>query len=141
MVRRWARLVHPWLAWVFVGTVLLQVFLAGLALFAGAGFEAHREAGYTYPGIAALAVLIAAIVGGAGRREIGLAFLLLVLYVVQTILPALRADLPVVAALHPVNAVALFTLGAVIAVRARRLTIATPPSEGELAAAQAGQGF
>lgn len=135
MVRRWARVVHPWLAWVFVGTVLLQVFLAGLALFAGAGFEAHREAGYTYPGLAALAVLIAAIVGAAGRREVGLAFLLLLMYVVQTILPTLRADLPVVAALHPVNAVALFGLGAVIALRSRR--IAAVPTEGEVAAAQA----
>lgn len=141
MVGRWARMLHPWLAWVFVGTVLLQVFLAGLALFAGGGFEAHREAGYTYPGIAALAVLIAAIAGGTGRREIGLAFLLLLLYVVQTILPSLRADLPVVAALHPVNAVALFGLGAVIAVRARRIATADPASEGELAAAQAGQGL
>lgn len=120
MVRSGARTLHPWLAWVFVGTVILQVFLAGMALFAGTGFRTHVDFGYTFPGLAALALLIATIVAGMPRREIGWAFLVLVLYIVQTILPTLRTSLPIVAALHPVNAVALFALGANIAVRSRK---------------------
>lgn len=118
MARRIGRRVHAWLAWLFVAAVLVQVFLAGLGIFAAeVGFGWHVEFGYTVIGIVTLGVLLSAIAGGLPRREIGLSLLLLVLYVVQTALPQARASLPAVAALHPVNAVLLFTLGGIIARR------------------------
>ena len=135
MVRSAARAVHPWLAWLFVATVILQVFLAGMALFAGTGFQTHIDFGYTFPGLASLALLIATIVAGMSRREVGWAFAVLLLYVVQTILPNLRSSLPIVAALHPVNAVLLFAIGSAIALRSRRAAAASPATETEKAPA------
>lgn len=118
MIRSGARRLHVWLAWLFVVAIVVQVFLAGLAIFGATdGFGLHIEFGYTAIGLLTLGVLLAAVVGGLPRREIGLSLLLLVLYVVQTALPAARASLPAVAALHPVNAIALFALGVYIARR------------------------
>lgn len=118
MIRSGARRLHTWLAWLFVAAVIFQVFLAGLAIFGATdGFGLHSEFGYTAIGLLTLGVLLAAVAGGLPRREIGLSLLLLVLYVVQTALPAARASAPVLAALHPVNAIVLFALGTIIARR------------------------
>lgn len=118
MIRRGARRLHPWLAWLFVVAVLVQVFLAGLAIFGATdGFGLHIEFGYSVIGLLALGVLLTAVAAGLPRREIGLSLLLLVLYVVQTALPAARVSAPVLAALHPVNAIVLFVLGTIIARR------------------------
>jgi len=81
------------------------------------GFGLHIEFGYTAIGLLTLGVLLTAVAGGLLRREIGLSLLLLILYVVQTALPQARASAPVIAALHPVNAIVLFTLGVIIARR------------------------
>ena len=125
MVRRISRRAHVGLAWLFVASVLVQVFLAGLGIFApGVGFGWHVEFGYTVIGIVTLGVLLSAIAAGRPRREVGLSLLLLVLYVVQTALPQARASLPAVAALHPVNAVLLFALGGIIARRSTRAPVA-----------------
>ena len=118
MIRSGARRLHTWLAWLFVVAVVVQVFLAGLAIFgATSEFGLHIEFGYTVIGLLTLGVLLAAVAGGLPRREIGLSLLLLVLYVIQTALPAARASAPVLTALHSVNAIALFALGVVIARR------------------------
>jgi hypothetical protein len=118
MIRSGARRLHPWLAWSFVGAVVIQVFLAGLAIFgATEGFGLHVEFGYTVIGLLSLGVLLTAVAGGLPRQAIGMSLLLLVLYVVQTVLPSIRASAPAIAALHPVNAIALFALGTIIARR------------------------
>jgi len=109
------RLVHALAAMVFVVAIVVQVFLAGAALLQLGGngdFASHREFGYTEVGLAALAVLVTAILAKVGRRRIGLSALLLILYIVQTLLPAARSSIPAVAALHPVNAMLLFGLAA-----------------------------
>jgi hypothetical protein len=122
VIRRIGRRLHAGLAWLFVAAVLVQVFLAGLGIFsAEVGFGWHVEFGYTVIGLVTLGVLLSAIAGALPRREMGLSLLLLVLYVVQTALPQARASLPAVAALHPVNAVLLFTLGGIIARRSTRV--------------------
>ena len=113
---RAARLVYAGLAWIFVAVIIVQVFLIGVGLFGDASFrKTHIDFGYTAAGLAALALLIAAIVARPGRRAIGLAVLVFVLYVVQTILPAFKTDYPVIAALHPVNALLLFALAVFVA--------------------------
>jgi len=106
---------HAAAAAVFLVAILVQVFLAGTALanLGGSGnFETHIEFGYTWVGLAALAVLLTALAARRPRRETGIAVALLVLYVVQTLLPGFRASAPWVAALHPVNALFLFALAA-----------------------------
>jgi hypothetical protein len=122
-MRSWVREVHAVAAWLFVGTIVVQVFLAGAAIanLGGSGsFVDHTEFGYSAVGIAALAVLLTAVASRMPRRDAGVAFALLVLYVVQTALPQFRASIPTVAALHPVNAMLLFGLSAWYARRAWR---------------------
>ena len=118
--------VHAAAAAIFVVAILVQVFLAGLAIanLGGSGtFSTHIEFGYTWIGLAALALLVTAIAARRPRRDIGIALALLVLYVVQTVLPSFRASTPWVAALHPVNALFLFALAAWYARRAWRATM------------------
>jgi len=123
---RWGRWIHIAAAWLFAAGVLLQGYLAGSALtqLGGNGdFEAHRSIGYSLMGILALVVLVSAIIGRLPRRHVGLAVLLFILYIVQTILPGARASSPAVAALHPVNAMVLLVLAVAIGWRARRIAM------------------
>jgi hypothetical protein len=106
---------HAVVAWAFVLTIVVQVFLAGAAIanLGGSGvFATHIEFGYTVVGIAALLLLVTALVARRPRREIGIAAAIFVLYIVQTARPAAKASMPAIAALHPVNALLLFALAA-----------------------------
>ena len=117
---------HAAVAALFVVAIVVQVFLAGAALanLGGSGnFAIHIELGWTWIGIAALAVPLTALAARRPRREIGIALALLVLYVIQTALPGFRASAPWLAALHPVNALFLFALSAWYARRAWRATM------------------
>ena len=111
------RQVHAYLAWGFVASLVIQVFLAGQAIpqLGGNGsFATHRDFGYLI-GLLTLLVLLAAIAARAGRGRIGQAAGLLVLYVIQSSLPYMDPQLPFAAALHPVNALVMFGLGVVYA--------------------------
>ena len=102
-------------AWLFVLCIFIQIFLAGLGVFDDPNaFITHREFGYTF-GWLTLVLLVLAAIGRTGRRLIGLAALTLVLFALQSVLVALRTDYPSVAALHPVNGVALLLVAIVIA--------------------------
>jgi heme A synthase len=106
------RQLNAWLAWAFVASLFVQVWLAGSAIpqLGGAGsFATHREFGYAI-GLFSLILLVMAVISGTGRRRIGQAALLLVLYVVQSALPYMDPGLPAVAALHPVNALVMIGL-------------------------------
>jgi hypothetical protein len=118
--RRW---LHAGVAWLFVLTILVQVFLAGAAIanLGGSGdFSMHSGFGFAVVGLASLALLLTALIAGEGRGQVGLSFGLLVLYIVQTSLPSFRSTTPALAALHPVNALLLFGLAVVVARRALR---------------------
>jgi len=98
-----------------VVSVLIQVLLIGLFLFAGASLMPHRAFGGIVVGI--LAILVA-VTAGAAQLPTGKASragLLLLLVIVQVILPAFHRSSPVIAALHPVNALLIFWLGVVVA--------------------------
>ena len=102
--------IHLAAAGVFVVALLVQVFLAGasIAALGGSGsFASHVDFGYTWVGLAALALLVTVFVARRPRREVGWVALIVVLYVVQTLLPAFRGSVPTIAFLHPVNAVLL----------------------------------
>ncbi len=126
---RLARTILPYLAWAFIGLLVVQVFLAGIGIFGAGSFQTHVDVGYTISVVPVLLV-IAAAVGRTGRL-IWMSAALLVLAIVQTVLPLLRADLPFIAALHPVNALALFWLTLTIARRATELA-RTPEAIGEV---------
>ena len=104
--------VHAWLAWAFVGAIVVQVFLAGQAmpqLGGNSNFGTHAGFGWLI-GLLALVQLVLAVAAGVGRRRIGISAGLFGLFLVQMSLPYMdtEAGLPAVAALHPVNALAIF---------------------------------
>jgi uncharacterized protein DUF6220 len=106
------RQVHAAVAWLLVGAIVVQVWLAGIAIpqLGGTGsFATHRDVGYLI-GLITLVLLLTALPTGLGRRRIMQSAGLLVLYVIQSSLPYMDPDLPAVAALHPVNAVLMFGL-------------------------------
>ena len=122
-----ARAVHLGAIWLFTACAVVQVFLAGLGVFANpARFALHRDFGYTF-GLLLIVVIVAAILGRLGRRQIGFAVALMVLYTLQSVFVALRASMPEVAALHPVNGFLIIGVAAVsgreawIAWRAQRV--------------------
>ena len=109
------RRLHVAVAVLYPVLILVQVFLAGAAIanLGGSGdFATHIEFGYTWMGLATLLLIVTALAARRPRRDVGYTIALLVLYIVQTILPSLRASLPALAALHPVNALLLFGLAA-----------------------------
>lgn len=114
-----SRVVFAAVAWLFVGLVVLQVFYAGVGLLGGGSMTQHRELGY-FLSLVPLLILIAAGIGRTGQLALYSAGLL-VITIVQTMLPLLGDDLPFVAALHPVNALAIFWLGLLVARRATTL--------------------
>ncbi|HUG30316.1 MAG TPA: DUF6220 domain-containing protein [Candidatus Limnocylindria bacterium] len=106
-----ARRIHTATAWLLVASIVVQVFLAGSALVSLGGtgdFGAHIDFGYTAVGLIALAVVLTAVAARAPQRDIAISFGILLLYVVQTALPAFRGSATWLAALHPVNALLLF---------------------------------
>jgi len=110
-----ARTVLAAVAWLFVACIVAQVFLAGLGVFDDPrAFVSHREFGYIF-GWLTLVMLVAALVGRVPRRLLALVGLTLVMFALQSILVAVRADYPAVAALHAVNGAALLIVAIVIA--------------------------
>jgi hypothetical protein len=107
-VSRAARVAYQWLAWLFVVCVLVQFFLAGLGVFAGASnFELHRNWGFTF-GYLLIVMVAAALIGRMPRAAWAAPLGVMVLFALQSVFVALRTDYPAIAALHPVNAVAIF---------------------------------
>ena len=112
---RIARTIHFGLAWLLAAGLIVQVFLAGLGVFAGAAnFELHRNFGF---GLQALPffMAIAAWVGRLGRRELVLAVVLFLLFFLQSFLLLARETVPAIAALHPVNGFLMAGLAFVVA--------------------------
>jgi hypothetical protein len=115
-MRRAGRIAHLGVTYVLLAAVVLQPFLIGLWLFGAVdSSDLHTELGYLLllPGCPLL--LLAALFGRMPRREMLLTLAVIVDTFVQVSLPSLRTDLPVLAALHPVNflvlVVMLWTLG------------------------------
>ena len=113
---RYLTIAYAVFAWIFLATLVVQVFLIGLALFDDESFrETHRQFGFEWVGLSALLLLVFGLLARPGRREVGLVVGVFVLYIIQTSLPGLRDSYPVVAALHPVVALGLFAMAIQIA--------------------------
>ena len=66
---------HVVFAVIFVVAIVVQVFLAGAAIanLGGSGdFTTHREFGYTWVGLASLAVVLTAVAARRPRRDVGI---------------------------------------------------------------------
>jgi Family of unknown function (DUF6220) len=104
------RQVHAAVAWLLVGSIVVQVWLAGTAIpqLGGTGsFETHRNVGYGI-GLVTLVLLLTALPTGLGRRRIVQSLGILGLYIVQSSLPYIGVG--AIEALHPVNAVVMFVV-------------------------------
>jgi len=125
------------LAWIVVGGLLIQFYLAGAALFGAATFQPHRALG---DGLAAaiLLLLVVVLLARPGRRVVGLTATLTALTIVQILLPSLRTGLPWVAALHVLNGVALAAVAITIVLAARQPAAARISREAFLARPETG---
>lgn len=113
------RQIHALVAWAVVAAIVVQVLLAGLSIvqLGGAGsFSSHVDIGRIF-GVVFLLLVITAALAQTGRRRILQAAGLLGLFVVQSFLPYMddALGLPILAALHPVNALLMFWLAVLYA--------------------------
>jgi hypothetical protein len=106
--------IHQWLARIFLAGLVLQFYLATAPMFGvGLSFAPHRMLGFALT-ILVILFPVLALAGRLGRKLIGFSILLVFLTIVQAILPSLRGNIPWIAALHPVNALALMGISATI---------------------------
>src|SRR5712691_10709321 len=110
VARRWAQTLYLVLACLTLLGIFLQGFLIGAFLFGGAiwGKDTH-----SIVGLALLAQV-------PGRTKVW-GFLLFVLMIIQFILPSTSGSIPLLAALHPANAMILFGLSLFLIMRIRQL--------------------
>lgn len=109
------RQVHAGVAWLLVVSIVVQVWLAGLAIpqLGGNGsFATHRDVGYAI-GLVTLVLFVSALLSGLGRRRILQSLGILGLYIVQSSLP--YTGIAPIEALHPVNAALMFLVSLVYA--------------------------
>lgn len=108
-------------AWLFLASIVAQVYFAGLMLFGHDGGRAlHEGSGYML-GTAALLFLALPAVARAGRKTVVLGMVLAVTTFFQPTITFAREESTLIAALHPVNALLIFTLSAVMARHATKL--------------------
>jgi uncharacterized protein DUF6220 len=119
VAREYARVAYVVAAWIFVLCVLVQLFLAGLGVFAGyQNFFTHRDFAYLF-GWLPLVMVLVGLVGRLPRRMIVGALVLFGLMALQSVFIAFRTQRPELAALHPVNGGVILLLGVWLAQRAR----------------------
>jgi hypothetical protein len=133
-----SRYLFAGVAVLFVLGVVVQFYLAGIGLLGGGDMEAHRGFGFLLS-LVPVVPLVLAWPARAGGRTAGMCALLLVLAFVQTSLPGARSSAPLIAALHPVNALVVFGLGLMVARRGVALARGMDASEGASAMASTPQ--
>lgn len=120
-MRRFFRFVLLGFSWLFVAAIVVQVYFAGLMLFGQEGGEGlHVNTGYILGTAGALFLILPALArAGAGAIIVGV--ILAVITFFQPNLTFARDDLPVIAALHPVNALLIVGLSVWMLRRAMEL--------------------
>jgi hypothetical protein len=117
-LRRAAARLHLLLAVAIVAGVCLQVYLIGAYMFgAFDALETHRSAGFTVHGLEVL-ILVVALVAWLPRGDVVLSLVVAVAGTVQIALASTSG--PWVAALHPLGALVVLALAAVLAHRGSR---------------------
>lgn len=109
------RTIHAAAAVLLPVGLAIQVFLAGLGVFdSPASFVTHRDVGYTLS-IVPLVLIVVGLVARVPRRLTFMALAIGLLFIGQSLLVAMRADAPAIAALHPVNGFLITVLALVLA--------------------------
>jgi hypothetical protein len=105
--------------WLFLLGVMVQVFLAGMAVIPRlTGWSNHGNLGHALA-LPLLVMLVSAYLGRLPGKEKRLTWLLFVVYIIQAdVIIFLRQDAPLVSALHPVLALIDFALALSLARRA-----------------------
>jgi uncharacterized protein DUF6220 len=112
---QWIRRAHLVLAVAFVAGVVVQVFLAGLGVFdSPERFAVHATWGYTLE-LLPIVLLVLALAGRLGRRQVIYPIVIFAMFILQSVFVALRTDMPMVAALHPVNGFGILLVGILMA--------------------------
>ncbi len=120
MVRSIARRAFPVLSWAYVAALGVQVFFAGMYVFAGArNIELHKNFAHVI-GLLTILLVLAAFVGRVDRADKRLTLAVVGLLFVQGGLVHVHQffNMPLVAALHPVNALVLTWVSVTLARRA-----------------------
>jgi hypothetical protein len=112
-----ARVIFYGLIVIYMLGVVVQFFLAGLALFGTGDYDTHRWLGYVLA-VISVALLALAIGGKVPRSLTALTTVLVALNVVQIAL--LQVDIREVEALHVVNALAIALVANMLLHRSRR---------------------
>lgn len=125
------------LAWIVFAAVLVQFFFAGIGVFGEetwgeSAFNPHRITGLLLVPTSLLLLILAGIAAFTGNlpgRTAGLTALLFVLLIVQAALViAFYETAPIIAALHPVNALVLLGLSFYLARGGHRATTPVEPA-------------
>ena len=127
------RIVWMWLERAFLVGLFLQLLFIGFGVFPRKSdpspFALHRTWGFILGDIAIVLFLIA-IAARPGWKTVVLAFIVgLLTFLVQPTLVEARKSAPVLAAFHPVNALAIFWLTLVLMRRSSALAASTAPKE------------
>ena len=121
--RRAAGISYVVVAALFIVSVFVQFFLAGLGTFGAESFEAHKDFAGVFHLFALLLVVLALLVR-RNRIDLILVIALFVLTTVQFSLP--EADDGYVAAFHVLNALVIYTVAFHVLQRAVRTMRAAP---------------
>ncbi len=105
------------LALIYMVGVVVQFFLAGLALFGTTSYDVHRVVGLIL-GLVAVALMVIAVAAKMPRWLSGLSIVLVTLNVVQIVL--IQIDIEEIRALHVVNALAIALVANMLVHRSRR---------------------
>jgi|ERR1051326_2444249 hypothetical protein len=123
-------------AWLFLLLVVAQFFLIGLSFFTTLGFEPHVEVGHMFS-LAIFVLFVLALVGRFPFKIVGLILILFILYALQYVFAEVAianiSSLGWFFAFHPVNAMAIFGVGMLLARRVREVL---PKPLGTLPSAQ-----
>jgi hypothetical protein len=128
--RKLRRPVRPVLGRVYLGIaallvllVIFQVFLAGAGIFAGGNWLIFHAANASLILLAALVFLIIGLFARLPRSMNWYSTLLVLLVIVQSLLiyPPRKLGIPLISALHPVNALFIFLLPLYLAIRVRQI--------------------
>jgi hypothetical protein len=126
---KWTRIIYLVVAWLFPTAILVQVLFVGLSLFTGQTYwGAHIGFGHTI-GFLPLLQVILGYLARLPRRTIILTWLSFGIYLIQAeVFAAIRANVPLFAAFHPVLALLLFALALILALQARTFVRTPTPA-------------
>jgi hypothetical protein len=109
-MRSFLRFVLLGYSWLFMAAIVVQVYFAGLLLFGQEGGQGlHETTGYILGTAGALFLLLPAL-ARAGTSAIIVGVVLALITFFQPNLTFARDDSPLIAALHPVNALLIVAL-------------------------------